>query len=459
MKDTIANVKKETNRIIIYIVMLALLTAVFRLFDLDLIIQKALYDFSSGSWKFAYNSFVLWLYKYGTYPAIILAAAAVVAFSLGFAYEKIKKHRKAALLIILLMFIGPGIITNVILKNYTGRPRPRDVKEFNGSMDFLKPLEPGVPGKGFSFPCGHCTMGFFFYAGYLILRRKNKAAAYGAFGGSIIYGTAMGFGRMAQGGHFASDVVWAAGIMLLTAEVLHIFVIKTDDKAGLFENVRINNKPLVFGAALALLAVTTLLFLIATPFNKNREYSFGELSGAEIVSDRAAITVASMPEGSLKFAASGFGLPWSDYDDFMKTDGSLIYMASSRGFFSELNSSVKAYLRPDSMKSVTLTAGAGDINFEPGNGAVLRDVLIYTERGNVAVVLPENIKFLPGAVIDIKAPKGSVIIKNYGNYFKDLNSEAEKMAGATEFHVKPFISGSPEMKVSADSINIVTKQE
>jgi membrane-associated PAP2 superfamily phosphatase len=447
------------NKIIIYILLLSAATAVFRLFNLDIAIQSMLYDFTAKSWKYAYHPAVLWMYKYGTYPAVFLAAAAIAVFFAGFIYEKMKKHRKASLLIILTMLIAPGVITNLILKNYTGRPRPRDVVEFNGTMNFKQPLELGIPGKGFSFPCGHCTMGFFFYAAYLILRKKNAAVSFAVLGGSLLYGTAMGFGRMAQGGHFASDVIWAAAITLITAEVLHVFVVRTNDGAGLFENIKVKNKALVFGAALSLLVIAALFFLIATPYNKYREYSIGQLTGSEITSDRANIFVEQSGQGIIKFSASGFGLPWADYDDMINTDSRLIYTANSRGLFSELNSSIKAYLPQSCMRSTTITAGTGDISFAPKGDLLIKNLYIITEKGGVYLELPAGLKFMRGALIVIKAPKGHVVIRNLSKYYKDLNSSAESLAGSKEVHVKPLIAGEPGLSITAQRIHVETGME
>jgi membrane-associated PAP2 superfamily phosphatase len=36
----------------------------------------------------------------------------------------------------------------------------------------------------------------------------------------LAYGTVMGIGRMVQGGHFATDVLWAWGLTYLTGLIL-----------------------------------------------------------------------------------------------------------------------------------------------------------------------------------------------------------------------------------------------
>lgn len=466
--------KKDLNRIITYTVVLAVLTAIFRLFNLDMAIQRLLFDFSNNSWKYADNSLVVWMYRYGTFPAILLAGAMVVVFTMGFVYEGIKKHRKAALLIILTMFIGPGLVANIVLKNYTGRPRPRDVKEFNGSMDFKQPLDFGVPGKGFSFPCGHCTMGFFFYAAYIILRKKNKSASYAVLSGSLIYGLAMGLGRMAQGGHFASDVIWAAGIMVITPEALDAFVIKTDQQGSILDKIQVKNKAAAYMAAAALLIITSAIFIMATPFNRKSVYEIGYYQNAEIISNKADITVECAPLGSIRFQAAGFGLPWSDYDECIKTGGELIYMASSQGFFSELNSSINAVFTNGYQRSITITSedgnisykggnicagvylnsGKGDIEFNPKENTEIQHLVINSGGKDVILKLNKSLKLSDGAVIDIQAPKGNVLIQNSSAYFQDMNKSALKLSGAKELIIKNLVNGEPQLKAAAKNIKI-----
>ncbi|MEI7542417.1 MAG: phosphatase PAP2 family protein [bacterium] len=465
---------RNLNKIILYIVFLALGTALFKLFNLDLTIQKYFFDFTNNTWKFANLSVIQWLYKYGTYPAIVLTVIAIFIFIFGFVYEGLKKHRKAALLIILTMFIGPGLVTNVILKNNTGRPRPRDIVEFNGKMNFKQPLEFGVAGKGFSFPCGHCTMGFFFYAAYLILRKKHKKSSYVVLAGSVIYGSAMGLGRIAQGGHFASDVLWAAGITFIIAETLHIFVVKTDNQESIMNNIKIKNKMLAYALALMFVIITALIFLIATPFNLHKEYALKNYSEVEIISNRADITVGTAINSLIKFQATGFGLPWSKYNENIKTEGNLIYMATAEGLFSELNSSINLYMANANSKSITITAEKGNIyynlgqscnniylssekgniEFNPLGKSNIRNLVINSENGNVIVVLPKLLGFQDKAYIEINAPKGDILIKNGTANTFDMNKLLTKPDGSKQLFTETKGNTVVKLKAEGKSINI-----
>jgi lipid A 4'-phosphatase len=191
--------KNDTKNILLHLAILVMATVPFWLFDVDVKFQSMFFDFSSQNWRYAGTLPVKILYDFGVYPAIIMTAIAAIVFGLGFAYKKLEKHRKLSLLIMLALFIGPAVTINVVLKNYTGRPRPREIKEFNGRMDFKNVLELGTPGRGYSFPCGHASMGFLFTALFFAFRRKNRAVSYAALFGGLFYGSALGAVRMAHG--------------------------------------------------------------------------------------------------------------------------------------------------------------------------------------------------------------------------------------------------------------------
>jgi membrane-associated PAP2 superfamily phosphatase len=95
---------------------------------------------------------------------------------------------------------------------------------FGGTENFLPVWVKGVSGKGKSFPSGHASVGYFMFSPFFFLRRINKKWAVLFLLSGITYGTLMGTGRMIQGGHFASDVLWAGGFTYLTGLTLYYAV-------------------------------------------------------------------------------------------------------------------------------------------------------------------------------------------------------------------------------------------
>ena len=160
------------------------------------------------------------LYRYGVWPAYLLAAVALLVICYSFILPGAMPYRKPALFCVLLLALGPGLVINTIFKDHWGRPRPRQVAEFGGSQQFHQPWQKGGLTECKSFPCGHASAAFYLMAPYFVLRRigRRRARAWLILG--IVYGTLMSAERIAQGGHFVSDVLWSGGIVYLTGLVL-----------------------------------------------------------------------------------------------------------------------------------------------------------------------------------------------------------------------------------------------
>jgi lipid A 4'-phosphatase len=119
----------------------------------------------------------------------------------------------------MVLAVGPGLLANTVLKDHWGRPRPTQVTEFGGPYPFIPVLErSGQCDRNCSFVGGEASSIFALgFAAVLLARRRRAmlmAAALGA--GSLI-----GLIRMAGGGHFLSDIVFAGVLMALVVALLH----------------------------------------------------------------------------------------------------------------------------------------------------------------------------------------------------------------------------------------------
>jgi membrane-associated PAP2 superfamily phosphatase len=163
------------------------------------------------------------VYSFGIYPAWLVVIPAMVIITLSYFIKPLKAWRNNALYLVITLAIGAGFIVNIALKNNWGRPRPQQVIEFGGVQEFRPFYEPNFfhsPEPSHSFPCGHCTMGFYFFAFvFLGMRLHKKWLIYSGWVLAIGLGTLLSITRMAQGGHFFSDVLFSALIMWLTALV------------------------------------------------------------------------------------------------------------------------------------------------------------------------------------------------------------------------------------------------
>jgi lipid A 4'-phosphatase len=200
---------------------LLLSSAVIRIFDLDLWCASLFWDSLAG-WKLDHAWWVRFLYKFGPLPALVaggLGAAYCLRYFLGWGTPR--NLRRAAFALILLL-LGPELIVNLTLKNHFGRPRPRQVKDFGGEYRFepIGEFSPGEEGK--SFPCGHAAAGFFWLGMAVYFRKESpKFAAMLSILG-ILYGMFIGLARMAQGGHWLSDVLWSAALVYFSALLIQL---------------------------------------------------------------------------------------------------------------------------------------------------------------------------------------------------------------------------------------------
>jgi lipid A 4'-phosphatase len=202
--------------------LVAIVAPVFTYIDLSA--AQTFFEMGKVSGQDFYNNtFFNLLYRFGPWPALLLFFVATIAFVGSFFISYLKKYRRPALCLFLTMALGSGLIVHAVLKDHWGRPRPKQVIEFGGNQPFRPFYEPNLfdktePAK--SFPCGHCSTGFYFFSLALILRRIGEyRLAKITFFTTLFWGGLIGLTRMVQGGHFFSDVVMAGLIMWLTALV------------------------------------------------------------------------------------------------------------------------------------------------------------------------------------------------------------------------------------------------
>lgn len=197
-----------------------LLTMPLSLTNADIEMEKWFYSPDAG-WVFGQELPWSFLYHYGNIPAILLSVSGFLVFVVSFFNKKIIAYRKIGLFLVIFMILGPGLLINTVFKDHWGRPRPADIVNFGGGETFRHVWERGQPGQGKSFPSGHASVGFFLFSPFFILRKTSlKWAAFFLCLG-IFYGLLMGTGRMIQGGHFPTDVLWSGALTYLTGLTLY----------------------------------------------------------------------------------------------------------------------------------------------------------------------------------------------------------------------------------------------
>lgn len=206
-------------------------TALLHQMNADLSWTSNWYVEGGGRGGWIYSTKPLWsaLYRYGEYPAWIMACAAAIGLILARAGRVSRAYSRPCLAVILAVVIGPGILVNGLFKNCWGRPRPVDVVIFGGTEDFRAVSEPAGPGGGKSFPCGHCAMAFVMASGVFFYRLHPVASACSVLGG-LVFGVVMGLARMSQGGHFPTDAWWAGIMVMMVIAALYYLVLKIPEQ-------------------------------------------------------------------------------------------------------------------------------------------------------------------------------------------------------------------------------------
>jgi lipid A 4'-phosphatase len=213
-------VRKEVKIILkLSLVLLSLLGVVtygYFSTDIDLAVANYFYDHESGT--FPSNIFFDLVTTWGVLPAQIVGVVAAMVLCLSYVSRTWASCRKAALLCVLPMALGAGLIVHPLLKDHWGRPRPRQVDVLGGTESYRPFYNPNFTWQSHhkSFPCGHCTMGFYFLAfiplGY---RLKRPNIGYVGWILAALLGISLSLARIAQGGHFFSDTLFTALIMTL----------------------------------------------------------------------------------------------------------------------------------------------------------------------------------------------------------------------------------------------------
>ncbi len=151
----------------------------------------------------------------------------LILITLSF-FGKIFKNltRKNLFFLLLAILLGPGLVVNVIFKDNWGRPRPKQIQEFKGKATHMPPFVISQEcDKNCSFVCGHASMGYVFVALAFIYRNRRKEI----FWSSVVAGSLIGLGRVAQGGHFFSDVIFSFFFTYITIRVLYFVMYSKEE--------------------------------------------------------------------------------------------------------------------------------------------------------------------------------------------------------------------------------------
>ena len=338
---------------------LVLMTMVFTIFDWDLRVAEYFYRSGQG-WYLDKKPLWVWLHAYGTIPGLVLTLGALIAWLTGFYVQRLRPWRRPCLVVVLTTLLAAGLVVNAVLKQYWGRPRPSQTIEFGGKWEYRSIFPPGTPGKGASFPCGHCTMGFVFLA-MASFRRQSKALAYGGVAVGVVLGGLLSAARVVQGAHFLSDTIWSLGIVGMTAAALEIYLPRPKQRQSADGTLSISHGRrawITFATVVAVLLIAGG-FMTRRPFYKTKVYALDLSPPVETIQikintepESVIIQYANRNSGRLKVDAHGFG--WMEFDYRMgfgmRKDGQILYITlriEAHSYFAELDHAITLILPED----------------------------------------------------------------------------------------------------------------
>lgn len=384
-------------------------TALFAFTPLDIDAARLFYDpHSLDHWPLA--SRMPWVALYRAAPWL---TAGLLVWGLAALAQGIVKHddvlRRHGIVILLSVALGPGVLANLVLKDHWDRPRPRDVIELGGQMPYLPAPLRGEGGA--SFPCGHCTVGFLYGVGWWLWRRRRRARAAASLAAGVLAGSVLGLERMVAGGHFLSDIIWAALIVFgVTHAVYHcVFRFHNPAREPLEEAAKAAatwpERALITLSVAAACLVFIELFVAphGEPFNE--AVRLGSLPSPprmfRVTARRANVNITLVDRPAATASATGelhgFGVPGGHlsaaFHFIPRPVPTLELLIAERGWFTDLSAAADIRLPVAHFKIIEVRVGRGDILVTDATGrGLLRtgslQVDLRTGDGTSVVVAP-----------------------------------------------------------------------
>lgn len=202
--------------------------------DVDLWLAAVLYDPTARAFPlrttFLFDTI---LHHWTKYIVVLLACLAWAGYLLTHAVPGIWSYRRELLFLGLALVLAPAAVAG--LKLVSDRHCPWDVVQFGGFAPYLALLDPAPAGltPGHCFPAGHATTGFslmaFHFVGWSLTQRRLSWAGLTL---GLVVGLGLGFGRMAQGAHFLSHVLWSGLVCWIVLVALYALILCPCTRGG-----------------------------------------------------------------------------------------------------------------------------------------------------------------------------------------------------------------------------------
>ncbi len=154
---------------------------------------------------------------------VIISITSLLILLINIIYKKKKIIKTRVKFVILGFIVGPvigcGLIANLYFKDTWGRARPINIHEFGGDKLYTQPfIKSDQCKKNCSWISGEASAAFSFITGTILLKNPIFLIL------NIIFGLVVSFCRIAMGGHFLSDNIFAMIFMIYLA-ILYKYLI------------------------------------------------------------------------------------------------------------------------------------------------------------------------------------------------------------------------------------------
>ena len=194
---------------------------------IDLAITARLY--ALGTHSFPLRTTFLFdtvLHHWTKYIVMSIACLAWGGYLLTYAVPGMRSYRRQLLFLGLALALAPAAVA--ALKLVSDRHCPWDVVQFGGFAPYLALLDPAPPGltPGHCFPAGHATTGFSLMAFHFVgWSAAQRGLSWAGLTVGLVAGLGLGLGRVAQGAHFLSHVLWSGLVCWIVLVALYALIL------------------------------------------------------------------------------------------------------------------------------------------------------------------------------------------------------------------------------------------
>jgi membrane-associated PAP2 superfamily phosphatase len=194
--------------------------------NFDQSIVRWFYDAGAQTFPLRHTFLVdIVMHHWAKYLVTTIALLVIAVLLLSYVIKALRPRRRSLLFLALALVLAPATVS--ALKLTSARHCPWDLAEFGGFAPYtgwFEPLSSLAPGH--CFPAGHAATGFallaFYFAGRAWQRRDIAIAGLAS---GLLGGIVLGGGRVAQGAHFPSHVLWSGIVCWLVMVCLYLGVL------------------------------------------------------------------------------------------------------------------------------------------------------------------------------------------------------------------------------------------